>query len=195
MEQTLQNSKKIILFNGPPESGKDTCANLIESVYGAHHVRFKDGLINIVLRMFNLTREWWDERYTRQSKEVPRPELMGYSQRQILIHVSEHVLKPVLGEDVFGRIAAHTISKSDKNLFVFSDSGFVEELLPVVECVGAHNVSIVQLHRNGCSFEGDSRSYLPENVFGCNFVQLNNNSDDLAILFNRIDTIVHQIVA
>ena len=44
---------------------------------------------------------------------------------------------------------------------IFTDSGFREEAIPVVEAVKKLNGSVVQvqLFRPGCSFNGDSRGY------------------------------------
>ena len=82
--------------------------------------------------------------------------------RQALIHVSENVCKPKYGRDYFGKLAANRIragreidSLACKNI-VFSDGGFVEEVLSLVDI---DDVVVVRLKGRG-SFLGDSRSYL-----------------------------------
>lgn len=84
------------------------------------------------------------------------------SVREAMIYVSEVVAKPTFGSDYFGKAAAANLTKGDIN--VFSDGGFVDELLPLIEEVGKENVMIIRIHREGCSFEGDSRDFLPDGL-------------------------------
>lgn len=163
---------KVLIFNGPPGSGKDTAADYIEQHFQYKHLRFKDGLLPLVLTAYRVSREWWDEHYTRELKNIPHPNLCGQSPREALINMSENVIKPNFGESAFGDIAVRHLDP-DRN--VFSDGGFIEELRPVVDAIGPENILIVQLHRDNCTFENDSRSYYPNNVLGCKTIQITNN--------------------
>jgi hypothetical protein len=71
--------------------------------------------------------------------------------------VSEDIIKPKKGLDYFGRSVAEEIFE-DKN-YALADGGFVEELEPIIEKVGAENIVIVQLTREGCDYSSDSRKY------------------------------------
>jgi len=43
---------------------------------------------------------------------------------------------------------------------VIPDSGFAEEVFPIVEEFGEDNILLLRIHRKGCDFSRDSRSYL-----------------------------------
>ena len=55
--------------------------------------------------------------------------------------------------------AAEDVSSSpDTDVFVFSDSGFKEELIPLQGLT--NDLYIARIHREGKTFTGDSRNYL-----------------------------------
>ena len=178
---------QVVIFNGPPGSGKDTLANYYEDCLGYQHLRFKDGLVPLVLKAYKITQEWFTARYTRDLKDVPCPELCGMSPRQSLINMSENVIKPAFGESAFGDIVARQIDMTRTT--VFSDGGFIEELRPVVDKVGADNVIIIQISRPNCSFDNDSRSYYPQNILGCKTIQYENSSS-INELFSQVDQLL-----
>lgn len=81
------------------------------------------------------------------------------STREAMIYVSQFICKPTFGEEYFGEAFAAEIGAQD---FVIDDScGFIEEINPVIEKVGADNVYVVQFTRDGIdTFEGDSRGWV-----------------------------------
>lgn len=150
---------KVIVFNGPPGCGKDEAANHLNRLYfKASHKRFKDKLFEITAILNCVDRQdlevTW---YTRELKEQPREELNGRSPRGALIHTSEDVVKPHFGKDFFGKALAESITTE---ITFVSDSGFLDELLPVINKVGAENVLVVRVIRPGYTFVGDSRDFL-----------------------------------
>ena len=156
----VNNGKRVMIFNGPPGSGKDHACDFIESLYEeAWHRRFKDHLFECTMALFNIDEETFFELYMdRDTKESPTCYLRGMSPREAMIFTSETVIKPNFGKDYFGMTAAENLNFG---LNVFSDGGFTEELEPVYnECDG--NMLIVQIHRDGCDFSNDSRQYLDE---------------------------------
>lgn len=86
-----------------------------------------------------------------------------YSSREALIHVSENIVKPKQGNDFYGRKLVETIEASSKRYVFVSDGGFKNEAVPLLEA--GYNVYIVQLERNGATFENDSRKLLTEDDF------------------------------
>lgn len=70
--------------------------------------------------------------------------------------MSEEVIKPNFGKEYFGEATAENMQPG---INVISDCGFGEELGPIYrECEG--NMLIMQISRIGCTFAGDSRSYI-----------------------------------
>lgn len=158
---------KVVILNGPPNCGKDTLADAMWHDYTGAQVErraMKDGLVDLTADLLLVDREWFRVVCAdRDRKEIPMDRLGGRSPRQALIYVSEDVVKPAFGSDYFGRYAANNLEQGALN--IFSDGGFVEEAVPLLNAVGLDNVLLVQLSRNGCSFEGDSRNYLPRDMF------------------------------
>lgn len=168
------SKKTLVVLNGAPRSGKDSYANRLTDYT---HRRFKDNLVDLALKMSGVSREDWEDRYEAYvyvngseptrilhwRKDEPWYELGGLSQRQYLIWLSEEVIKPVHGKQVFGeRLKADLDFESamhDRNDFVTSDGGFDEEVQPFVDDP-EWEVIVIKIKREGCTFEGDSRNYL-----------------------------------
>ena len=148
----------IILFNGPPGSGKDEAANILE-LHQFEHLSFKEELFKATFTEFCVSEEWFMSGYDdRTIKERPEKELRGKSRRDAMIHTSENVIKPNYGKSFFGnKVASRVIPGRN---YVISDCGFLEEVQPLIDKVGSENVLVVQMAREDCSFENDSRRYI-----------------------------------
>jgi hypothetical protein len=147
----------IIIFNGPPGSGKDEAAAYFKR-HGFKHLSFKYVLFQKTISFFGVDEKWFMNGYNDRSiKEQPEELLEGMSRREAMIYVSEDITKPVLGNDIFGVCVAREIE--DGKNYVISDGGFEEELLPLINRVGADNIVLVQLTREGCDYSSDSRRY------------------------------------
>lgn len=155
-----------ILFNGPPRSGKDTAAKFAYDYIKANHLnrlfplweKFSFPNKRAFAGMMGAVCDSWGvvEPY-EQIKDEPI-QALGFSYRQWQIDYSEKFMKPVYGQDIFGRLLLDRLAFYNMNLFVpiVSDCGFQ------VECdvLRDHNVLLFTLYREECSFEGDSREYV-----------------------------------
>src|SRR5690606_22164932 len=124
---------KIIIFNSPPNAGKDEAVRYLVREYGVFPFSFKNRLKQITLQIYGIDEAVWDSWYTREGKEIPRPELDGKSCREAFIHVSEVIIKPNFGKDYFGRVEArriHSIAQGKGMVAACSDGGFNEEIEP-----------------------------------------------------------------
>jgi len=118
-------------------------------------------------------------------KERSNPQLMGMSAREAQIWLSEDVMKPKFGKDVFGQIAANKIESIRPERcrrFVVTDCGFTEEAEVLVKRFPGQ-VRVVQIQREGCSFDGDSRDWLDTDV-APTLITTNNGST--RSLFDRV---------
>ncbi len=157
--------RKIILFNGPPRSGKDTATDFAMKHLGKRgiHYRFAAPLKDATHSLFGLKvpREYFDE-----CKNTPSPLFLGLSPRQAYIWMSEEAVKPKFGKDFFAKVAVHSIaqriieSKKTDGVVVISDCGFAEEVAALIEAFGQENVALVHIKRPGTDFTNDSRSYI-----------------------------------
>lgn len=197
---------KVVVFNSAPRSGKNIAAdymcntiNTQDSNLVAYHKAFKDELFKICANTLGISVEEYQTDYDRQTPDKVwwmkdlvsistsasmkvQGEKKLYSQREFLIHMSENVIKPSFGKDAFGK--AFVNSLPEEGIVFVSDSGFPEELQPVIDHVGAENVLVIRIQREGCSFEGDSRDYLTPEMFDdkVKFYQVINNGTEMEFL-------------
>lgn len=161
---------KLIILNAPAGAGKDSIANeLLRQNYVDAVVSMKEPAFEILKSM--MTAKEFHEfqvRYdNRETKESPWP-VIGMSPRQMMIHISESVVKPVFGKEQFGKILSEKLPDGDLPI-VCSDGGFPDEIMALARS-GRHQIVIVRLHRAGYTFDGDSRNYISldgefDNVF------------------------------
>ncbi|QHJ85721.1 MAG: hypothetical protein [Cystoviridae sp.] len=190
--------KKVVVFNAPAGSGKDeACKHLSIPVHSHgigdvgyfnryHHKEFKSKLFSITREIFSVSKEEWDEHYTRELKETTWNKLNGLTPRQALIFVSEDIIKPNFSKTYFGESLAKSL---DHGINVISDGGFDDEMIPIIEAVGKENILVVKIKREGCSFEGDSRSFLNTDKLGIMETWVDNNSTIEVFFTNVVEAV------
>lgn len=184
---------KTIILNGPPGSGKDVLGEALAKSLGANVKRFKDVLYSQTASFFGIPRKTLVSLATnRYTKEMPHPLFHGLSPREALIYVSEEVIKPVEGPYYFGRRLVEEL----EGITVITDGGFDEEVIPVVE--KSDYTLIVQLRRDGCTFDGDSRSYISYGItsvpgYNCDIMDFYNKGH-LDHVTKRLNYLVSRIL-
>lgn len=163
---------RIILFNGAPSSGKDFISEVVCNILGdsARHLKFATPIIKSVRERFAVTKDVWDSIYLNPDRKDEGLPLFGNrSLRQVMIDVSE-VHKEINGDSVYAIEAydeAIRLLRKDVKTIVFSDLGFEVELLTFLENFkhnGKVSLDLYRVHREGKTFERDSRKLLyPEN--------------------------------
>lgn len=171
---------KILLINGPPRSGKDLLARMLEATLMedttmpiCHFERFSmplkrafAGMMGIGVDSFGVVKGDWED-----IKDEPHELLNNRSYRQWQIDFSEVLMKPLYGEDVFGRLFCARIAQYESDwdqkyfmepIIVVPDSGFQIELKSLNKYLPEADWKLIRLHRNGTDFSGDSRSYLQD---------------------------------
>lgn len=159
----MDDRSKIIILNGPPGCGKDTLAELLQRIFGtgtAKITTFKEPMFQIAMAMTGMSREEWFAMYNnRDLKERRQRELCDKTVRDFMIWISEGIVKPMFGEEQFGKLASKQVQPH--GVTIFSDGGFPAEVRELHNnCYKSHMIYIVRLHRGGFSFDGDSRQYL-----------------------------------
>lgn len=114
---------------------------------------------------------------------------VNLSIREAMIYVSEVIVKPRWGEDWFGQERVRKMNnmgwsyvdldtgKETPIIFTDDSCAFVDELTPLIEYIGQGNILLLRIHREGFTFEGDSRDYIPDGVI-TNTVDIYNNGTE-----------------
>ena len=182
----------IVIFNGPPASGKDEAASLFKDNYGFGNLSFKYQLFKETIKHFDVDKRWFMEGYNdRAQKEKAEFALQGMSRRDAMVHVSEDIIKPKKGLDYFGKSVAEEIEE-DKN-YALADGWFVEELEPIIEKVGTENIVIVQLTREGCDYSSDSRKYFNGNLINETTIGHQTSIDRMYVLDEKMDIKTYRV--
>lgn len=171
----------IVFLNGPPGSGKTTIA--LEAMKDTKrdwiHVSFAAKLREIAYKMVEVRHGFVLAETIREEYDISQLGKNSYiralncSWRQYLIQVSEEIMKPALGEDIFGVLLArdvlarHSIEELNKRDIIISDCGFAPEVETfcslISDAMWPNNLTfhpyMVQLVRPGHDYAGDSRGY------------------------------------
>jgi hypothetical protein len=178
---------RVLLVNGPPRAGKDSFGKLLKENF--QHVYLGSFAWALKVRTHGLYGcPEAPAGAFEDVKDAPNPIFLGLTPRQAYIAVSERFYKKEHGDDVWGKILCKSLQWADTQnaekgvtnpLYVITDSGFAKEARCLIEFYGKADVALVRLHREGCDFSRDSRSYieLPELAF-CRDV-IANNMDEL----------------
>lgn len=180
--------KKVLICNCPPQTGKDEFVKYLSYKYGIAHLEFKDKLIKLTKMIYDVSDESWNSIYVSGEKDKPRQEFDGRSARQALIYVSEDVIKPKFGESYFGKCAVNNLRIGVNG---FSDGGFYEEMIEVVNHVGKENALIIRIDKEGRCFKDDSRGYV--DIEGVEVIKVDNNGS-LGQLHKQADNIYNYLL-
>lgn len=163
----MTKTPKVIFFNGPPGSGKDQCSEFACSKSpNIQEYKMAKPLKDACHKLLGLSGGLKDYENLKPVDIgiILGGEPIGMTLRQFYIHISENVMKPIFGKDIFGKLAVANIREMVKNqnaeIVVISDSGFVEEAMPVVQEVGIARALLIKLYRPGKDFSQDSRGYI-----------------------------------
>ena len=152
-------TKKIILLNAPPGAGKDFAANyLANNINNCKLDKFARVLKERTHALYGFPNRSWN--YYEDCKDVSNKDFLKLTPRQAYINVSEQYFKPIHGKRVFGELLLQDLQKCSEEIIAISDSGFLEEAEVLIEKYGEDNVLLIQIHRDGYTFKGDSRDYI-----------------------------------
>lgn len=153
-------NKQVVVFNAPPNAGKDYICDYLRDNYFCNKVEFKGKLRELVKTIYSLSNEQMEWLGLRENKEIPQEVLGGLSFREAHIDVSERLIKPHYGKDYFAKELLKELV--DFTINVVSDGGFVGETEYLAD--NGCDVYVIRIHCEECDFAGDSRKYLPESA-------------------------------
>lgn len=167
----MANHQKIIVFNGPPDCGKDTASDAVRSYIQIHatwmrptHMKFAEPLKQGAHALYSAFHNYdYYDNDGRREKNNPSGDFLGLSPRQAYIEMF-NALERLHGPEALGYIMRKRLVRNSFNsVVVCSDGGRLGDLAPVIEHVGQKNVLIVEIHATGVT-EWDNRCYIGDDV-------------------------------
>lgn len=155
----------LILFNGPPYSGKDTAGKcLLPLIRDSMILKMAGALKKSTHIDFGMPDDLPDDAF-ELCKDDPHPAFFGMTPRAAYIQKSEERQKPFLGKDIYGKTAVRRLWReyqTGKRVFFVTDSGFFDEVSPLLGVIPKDDTLLVRIHaeNRGCDFKKDSRSYI-----------------------------------
>ena len=158
-------TQRVVLFNGPPSSGKDTAARYLYHSTTIDYPFVQERMSMPIKKAFaSIMGEYidkWGDVAGYEDKKEQNIELLGCSYRQWQIDFSEKFMKPLYGEAIFGALFCLRAARHSKNaVFLVPDCGFDIEYKTLTDVFGLSNVFVIKLYRPGCTYAKDSRSWL-----------------------------------
>lgn len=154
----------VVLLNGPPRSGKDTAGKYLTSVVPKSLIEKFAGTLksttHVKFGLYGIPDDYFED-----CKDQPNDAFFGNSPRREYIDESEKRTKPFLGEQHYGKVLLRQLWRhyqaGVRNFFI-TDSGFAREAEPLIDSIGVQNFLLIRVHaeKRGCSFSGDSRSFI-----------------------------------
>jgi len=165
---------RIIILNGPRDTGKDTAADYLVERHGYTKLEMKGSLRKLAHQIADLTcvdpvtfcNALEFDRDLKDTKRVP--EFGDRTWPEFIIWLSETVCKPIFGQDVFALAAVKAVRDSGADKIVFSDGGFQAEADALYDAL-VPEMLLIHVHREGRSFSSvrkDSRGYVKHPVGG-----------------------------
>lgn len=190
----------IVVFNGPPYSGKDTLSGFFRDyVEKLHHVPMKEESLSNPLRsiayaMVGLSYPSKDVSYDSFKAITFNIGGKPVTGRQLMIDASERFLKQCYGQRVMADLLIERNREFgifDPGLLLIRDGGFQVEVNPLIEWVGRDQVMVVRVERPACDFSQDSREwvYHPDekmNMTVFNDSDLSNLQTEAGRLYGRL---------
>ncbi len=163
-----RSTRRLLLVNGPPRSGKDTVGSVLAEFFPGrvYITKMAKALKERTHALYGLfesgTGQPLSHDFFETVKDQPHAWFLGKTPREAYIAVSERLMKPLHGDAVWGDLLVEDIrlNEEDADLVIVTDSGFAREAVPAIRAMGMANTTLVRLYRGDTSFSGDSRGYI-----------------------------------
>lgn len=156
----------LVGLSGPPRSGKDTLGNLLATILRDHGVPVEVHALSIPMRLAvygMLGGEYTLEHYEANKDALFTTESGRHTTiRQEMIALSEHHVKPRLGNGWWSRALLNRTTLEYGGVIIVTDMGFAAEHDVFAATFGGDRCAWFHLTRPGTDFSQDSRNYVGE---------------------------------
>lgn len=192
---------KVIFFNAPRRSGKDTATNEL-----THHLRtshtneimavpfkFDDPLRRASHALFGLHNV--DPMQFEETKMEANETLFGHAPCEIYKKLSEDFAKKQFGQDFFGQLVVRAMRETESRrpegntkevVAICSDAEAIHPIMAVLSYVGTDNALIIQIERKGAAYAEGDTGYLE--IPGVKSIRMQNNKGLHHLKFDVIET-------
>lgn len=152
---------KIICLNGAPGTGKDTTGSILKKKYHRSKIlKISEPLDVVAMNLLDATKGEYKVLREEHKNRILEEFGMTISLRQLLINISEDLVKPSMGK-VWLAWQLHDKIQSLRQMFgvfIITSVGFqyeFDELKTLFD--GIAQVRLINLQREGHTYDGDSR--------------------------------------
>lgn len=176
----MNQTPRIFCINGPAGSGKDTLGEIIRDLltkptYSPVMDKFAAPIEEALHGLLKETDYGYKFRRWRHDPMRKEQEFIwGMTIRELMIKFSEEFIKPVAGNDAFAQLAVERAIKTHLHYdapmdeyIIYTDTGFQSEFDAYCRALKSTwpnaEINLIQIHRTGHTFEGDSREWVIAN--------------------------------
>ncbi len=182
---------KVVLFNGPRKSGKDTLAqafaNRIDHRVPVSCMKMATPMHEAALAEYDLGPHMVAA--FESVKDEPQPQLGGKTPRKVYIDYGNN-LRAKHGPDVLGNMWIERVAdivNHERGWILVPDVRFQPEVNAAVRIAGASNVMLMYVVRTGCTWDGDIGRYC-DHDWSCTFI----NTGSLDGLGGRVEQLLER---
>ncbi|MCY4183798.1 MAG: hypothetical protein OXC82_05775 [Rhodobacteraceae bacterium] len=135
----------LFLISGLPRTGKNRAGAILSNHFNGDHFALSDILKKETHKYYGLSADL-SVFHFEDNKDVPNEAFDGLTPREAYINYSETIIKPKFGKSHLGELVLKRVmdNKNKQKPSIISGVGFIEEVLPLINCAGQeHTIHLI----------------------------------------------------
>ncbi len=140
----------LFLISGLPRTGKNRAGAILSNHFNGDHFALSDILKKETHKYYGLSEDLSIFHF-ENNKDVPNEAFDGLTPREAYINYSETIIKPKFGKSHLGELVLKRVmnNKNKRKPSIISGVGFIEEVLPLINCAGPERTIHLIITREG----------------------------------------------